>query len=84
MANQQQNPQFVHLKRSVAADMIEDMRKWIAQRVSAERIEVLLREKYGVQRLEKCEGESHSHIHGDSCSVCAPRWGFTGPTVKIR
>lgn len=30
-----------------------------------------------------CRGEAHSNPHIDNCGVCAPRWGFTGPKVRV-
>ena len=33
--------------------------------------------------LQPCHGEAHSNPHIDNCMVCMPRWGFTGPTVKV-
>jgi len=34
--------------------------------------------------LEVCRGEAHSNLNIDNCLTCAPRWGWTGPEVKIR
>jgi len=42
-----------------------------------------LTERARLTPLQPCTGEAHSNPHIDNCSVCMPRWGYTGPTVKI-
>ena len=36
----------------------------------------------GVPLLRLCEGEVHE-TGADGCSLCTPRWGVVGPTVRV-
>jgi hypothetical protein len=41
-------------------------------------------ERAGLTPLQPCHSEAQSNpMHHDNCMACAPRWGFTGPMVKI-
>lgn len=72
------------ITRTMAADIIEQVRTMVAKRRSPMTIERILKEKFGVEPLQKCEGDAHSNPHADSCAVCDPRWGYTGPRLKVR
>lgn len=41
-------------------------------------------ERLAVPLFDPCHGSAHSNPHIDNCSICAPRWGWVGPEVKIR
>lgn len=75
---------YVHKKRSEAEKILYRVRTLLAERVPPEKIEQVLAETCGIPPLEKCTGEAHSNLHQDHCGVCMPRWGWTGPEVKIR
>lgn len=34
--------------------------------------------------LTACDGPAHANPHIDNCGLCAPRWGFLGPTAVCR
>ena len=81
------------MKRSEAAGLIEEVRKAVANASASNSPEgnaaMLSRltdelARARVPPLEPCAGEAHGNAHIDSCSGCAPRWGWTGPFVWIR
>lgn len=77
------------MKRSQAADLIDELREIVAHRqalrvaVPLHRLESLLA-KYNLEPLQPCEGEAHSNAHIDNCMRCAPRWGFVGEKEPVR
>lgn len=79
----------VKISRKVAAKMIEDFRTQLAEiHPNGTREDLINRlarilTDAGIPALEVCTGEAHANVHIDNCSCCAPRWGFTGPAVKI-
>jgi hypothetical protein len=66
-----------------ATDIIETVRRSLAERVSAEDIEKDLQQRFGISPIRKCEGEAHSNPFIDNCGVCMPRWGWAGMRVKV-
>jgi hypothetical protein len=76
----------VTIPRSLAEAILEAVRVALAEggtdRETVYRIEQTLKTA-GVPLLRLCEGEVHE-TGGDGCSLCAPRWGVAGPTVKVR
>lgn len=76
------------VKRKDAAKLIEEIRSLIAANIEDEemsnpiRIQNILA-KFGIEPLEPCDGEAHSNPHIDNCGACAPRWGFSGSSVKV-
>lgn len=74
----------VFITRGTAAGLIESLRDMLAEgRVSQLEVARAL-SRAGVPELEPCTGEAHSSAFIDNCPRCAPRWGWTGPFVKIR
>jgi hypothetical protein len=71
------------ISRSRAADIIENVRVMIAIGLTSADISRLLKEKYDIAPLERCEGSAHSNPHIDNCLQCAPRWGWTGEKVEV-
>ena len=71
------------IRRTTAAHLIEDLRIALAEKRPHEQIEAMIQAEYGVAPLKACTGESHINPDGDSCSVCMPRWAFTGETVVV-
>lgn len=74
----------IQIRRSKASDLIADVRKMIAARRPAEKIERMLEEKYGIPPLTQCPGEAHQNPHIDHCGVCMPHWGLVGDFVRIQ
>lgn len=72
------------LPRGRAAALVDAVRRLLAQRVDPERIEAYLGRQFAIPPLRPCQGEAHSNPNIDSCSVCAPRFGWVGPRVGIR
>jgi hypothetical protein len=73
------------MKRSKAADLIDKLRQMAANNdgvYDAHDIGDLLAQ-YDLSPLEPCGGEAHSNAYIDSCSRCAPRWGFVGPKEPV-
>lgn len=73
----------IDIPRGKVSELLEDVRKMLAQRVDAEKIERHL-ERHGIPPLTKCPGPAHGNLYIDNCGVCAPRWGWTGPKVRVR
>lgn len=76
------------MKRSKAADLIDDLRQLAADGPRGDpakdwgRWRTLL-ESYGLPPLEPCGGEAHSNAFIDNCMRCAPRWGFVGKKEPV-
>lgn len=71
------------MPRKEAARMIDDIRKCLAGRMSAESIEKMLKQNFNVEPFRACTGEAHSNPHIDNCGVCAPRWEWVGDYIKV-
>lgn len=74
---------IVNLRRDEAENMIESIRKMLADGASAAQVESMLRTVYRIDPLQKCTGEAHSNPYVDNCGACAPRWGQTGSFVTV-
>lgn len=73
----------LRIRRARAADILDEVRVLLARRHSPEAIESELNHRFGIEPLVECRGEAHSDANIDHCMVCAPRWGWTGPRIKI-
>lgn len=71
------------MKRSQAAELIDDLRK-IGAWDDAPAAVLALLDKYHLEPLKRCTGEAHSNAFIDNCMVCAPRWGFVGAKEPVR
>jgi hypothetical protein len=72
------------MRRSRAAEMIDDIREALASRTAPEAIEAMLQNYYQVEPLRACDGAAHSNVHIDNCGVCMPRWGYVGAKVVVK
>jgi RecJ-like exonuclease len=71
------------IPRSVAADVIDEIRQALFQGSTAETITNMLGERFGIPPLQQCSGhENEAYI--DNCMRCAPRWGMVGPKIKVK
>lgn len=73
------------MKRSQAAALIDQLREMAAlpdRTYTATELGDLLAQ-FNVAPLKVCTGEAHSNAFIDNCMVCAPRWGFVGPAVRV-
>lgn len=76
-----------YITRTQAAKLIEELReiaagdKPLSARHIADRLAL-----YGIDPLVPCSAQAHQPGGGyiDNCMCCAPRWGFTGSTLKVR
>lgn len=76
----------IKITRRSAAALLDAVRELLARRTSPEQIELVLQEQYQIDPLTSCNGEAHlPEVAGniDNCMVCAPRWGWAGPRIKI-
>jgi hypothetical protein len=71
------------LKRNEAADLLDKIRVMLAERIKPEDIEARLEKDKGIAPLQACGGEAHGNPFIDNCHGCAPRWGWTGPRLKV-
>lgn len=73
----------IDLGRHEAEEMIDAVRRRLAEGDSPAAVEEMMRVVWGIPPLEACGGEAHSNPHIDSCGACSPRWGSVGPRVRI-
>lgn len=77
------------MQRSRAAKILDDIRTRLVMGEDAHSIERHLANQYGIEALQKCDGEAHQVGEGrangniDNCMCCAPRWGVVGPTIRV-
>ncbi len=76
-------PKEVTMARGRAADLIDYVRVALANRTLPDIIEAHLKDQFGVEPLKRCDGEAHGNAHIDNCGTCMPRWGWTGPRIKV-
>lgn len=76
--------------RSQAAGVIEAIRRLIAIGLPVNPLTLkaaLEREGLWETALTPCPGEAHTaQVAGniDHCQICAPRWGWCGPSVRVK
>ena len=71
------------MKRTRPAKLLDRVRSLLANRISPEKIEEVLKDEFQIEPLTKCTGEAHTNAFIDNCGMCAPRWGWTGDKIKI-
>ena len=74
---------YCKMKRTEATRLIDEVRKMLAERKSAEDIEQMLEDQFVTAPLQKCNGEAHSNGFIDNCGRCSPRWGLVGHQIKV-
>lgn len=85
----------INITRTQATQLFERIRTIVAggNDQTAEQIRLLLAaQPYefskgnipAIPNFEPCGGEAHSNPFIDNCMRCAPRWGWVGPSVRIR
>lgn len=85
----------MNIKRSEAAAFLEKIRQIAAE--GTDGTAAAIRELFeappytntkgplpSIPNLQPCGGEAHSNAFIDNCGRCAPRWGWVGPTIKVR
>lgn len=78
----------IPMKRGEAAELLDLIRTELARRTPPEKIEQMLAVPFGprtaIPALRPCNGDAHSEPNIDNCGVCAPRWGWVGPRVRVK
>lgn len=77
---------IISLKRSQAADVLEQIASWACRTdIPPDRIVSFIRvrlEREGI-RFDPCPADHSRPEQINNCATCAPHWGVVGPEVKV-